>query len=268
MGSITLATTHQLLRCHEAFDLVLIDELDAFPYHNNPMLLYAAAKSRKPDGVTVLLSATPPPDLQRQAAYNRLPHARVPVRFHRHPLPVPIRVAANTLPYWLHKEAIPKRVLALIKHSVDRGAQLFVFVPYISDVEGLVKLFRDSASLLGLPLEAVEGTSSKDPARSDKVIAFRNRTIRLLVTTTILERGVTVPKSDVFVLSADNPQFDSAALVQMAGRAGRSADDPYGYVYFAGKEMTISQRDAIRQIRRMNTIAKRKGYLLGQGKIK
>jgi late competence protein required for DNA uptake (superfamily II DNA/RNA helicase) len=29
---LTLATTHQLLRFQEAFDLVLIDELDAFPY--------------------------------------------------------------------------------------------------------------------------------------------------------------------------------------------------------------------------------------------
>ncbi|MHA7967148.1 DEAD/DEAH box helicase family protein [Paenibacillus sp. CAU 1782] len=31
-GSITLSTTHQLFRFHQAFDLVVIDELDAFPY--------------------------------------------------------------------------------------------------------------------------------------------------------------------------------------------------------------------------------------------
>ncbi|GAF10681.1 ComF operon protein A [Paenibacillus pini JCM 16418] len=38
-GGITLATTHQLIRFYQTFDLVVIDELDAFPYHNDPMLL-------------------------------------------------------------------------------------------------------------------------------------------------------------------------------------------------------------------------------------
>ncbi|WP_373230776.1 DEAD/DEAH box helicase [Cohnella sp.] len=267
-GSITLATTHQLLRCHEAFDLVLIDELDAYPYHNNPMLQYAAAKSRKSGGVTVLLSATPPLELQRQAARGRLPHAKVPVRYHLHPLPLPVRVAAKPLFVWTRKGAMPSRVLMRLKKSVDRGAQLFVFVPYIADVNGLVALLRDYALQLGLLPEVVEGTSSKDPSRGDKVNSFRSRSIRILVTTTILERGVTVPKSDVFVFSADNPQFDSAALVQMAGRSGRSIDDPNGFVYFIGKEFTLSQRDAIRQISTMNRIAAKKGYLKRQGEEK
>jgi competence protein ComFA len=31
-SNITLATTHQLMRFHQAFDLVIIDELDALPY--------------------------------------------------------------------------------------------------------------------------------------------------------------------------------------------------------------------------------------------
>lgn len=264
-GFITLATTHQLLRCHEAFDLVLIDELDAFPYHNNPMLHFAAAKSRKREGVAVLLSATPPLELQRQVARGRLAHARVPVRYHLHPLPLPVRVAAEPLSAWIRKKALPSRILMRLKKSVIRGAQLFLFVPYIADVAGLVTLLRDHAQQLELLPEVIEGTSSKDCSRGDKVNAFRSRTIRVLVTTTILERGVTVPKSDVFVLSADNTQFDSAALVQMAGRSGRSKDDPNGFVYFIGKEYTLSQRAAIRQINQMNRIAAKKGYLSRQG---
>jgi competence protein ComFA len=261
MSAITLATTHQLLRCHEAFDLVLIDELDAYPYHNNPMLHFAAAKSRKPNGVTVLLSATPPQALMRLAARGELPHARVPVRYHRHPLPVPVRMDSKPLSYWISKGVIPSRVLLQIKKSIARGAQLFVFVPNIADVDRLVRLFRGNTALLGVEWEAIKGTSSKDSDRAEKVTAFRERTIRLLVTTTILERGVTVPKSDVFVVSADNPQFDGSALVQMAGRAGRSGDDPYGHVYFISKVLTKSQREAIHQIRHMNRIAKKKGYL-------
>lgn len=260
-GAITLATTHQLLRCYEAFDLVLIDELDAYPYHNNPMLHFAAAKSRKSDGVTVLLSATPPVELQRQVARGRLPHARVPVRYHLHPLPLPVRVALKPLSYWINMGTLPSGVLSRLQNSVSRGAQLFVFVPYIANVDGLVALIRGYAPQLGLPPDVVEGTSSKDTSRGDKVNAFRARTIRILVTTTILERGVTVPKSDVFILSADNPQFDCAALVQMAGRSGRSGDDPNGFVYFFSKHLTLSQKAAIRQISQMNRIAAKKGYL-------
>jgi competence protein ComFA len=50
-------------------------------------------------------------------------------------------------------------------------------------------------------------------------------------------------------------------MVQMAGRAGRSAEDPDGFVYFAASAWTSSQRDACRQIREMNAYAKKKGFL-------
>jgi late competence protein required for DNA uptake (superfamily II DNA/RNA helicase) len=83
----------------------------------------------------------------------------------------------------------------------------------------------------------------------------------VLVTTTILERGVTIPKSDVYILDANNPLFDEASLVQMAGRAGRSGADPAGFVFYGAPTWTNAQRNSIRQIRRMNAIARRKGYL-------
>jgi competence protein ComFA len=112
-------------------------------------------------------------------------------------------------------------------------------------------------------MAAIEGTSSKDPNRAEKVQRFRDKQIRLLVTTTILERGITIPKSDVYILDADNSLFDEAALVQMAGRAGRSAEDPAGKVYFAGKERTNSQSEAIKQIKKMNKLARKQGYFKG-----
>lgn len=70
-----------------------------------------------------------------------------------------------------------------------------------------------------------------------------------------------MPKSDVYILDADSDLFDEASLVQMAGRAGRSKDDPAGRVWFAAPEWTRSQRGAVRQIRSMNTIARKKGFL-------
>ncbi|MBD0384188.1 DEAD/DEAH box helicase [Paenibacillus sedimenti] len=263
-GQITIATTHQLLRFFEAFDLVIIDEIDAFPYHGDPMLTYAAAKAVKTCGSNILLSATPPRAVRKAAERGRLAHVRVPVRFHRNPLPVPHLLSVTSMRKCLQAKTLPQALLTRLQASVTRGAQVFVFVPNIQIVEPMVEMLRVKliSDISGNGV-GIEGTTSKDPDRTGKVQRFRNREIRVLVTTTILERGVTIPKSDVFILDADSKLFDEAALVQMAGRVGRSKEDPAGLVYFAAKEITQSQKEAVRQIKQMNRIARKMGYLKG-----
>ncbi len=255
-SQLTLATTHQLLRFHQSFDLVIIDELDAYPYHNDPMLAFAAEHACKPGGSFIYLSATPPEELQRLARSGKLPHARVPVRFHGHPLPVPQLLEVPPLHICLKRGILPKKLLHALRKSFAREAQIFLFVSRIAHIERLLVLLRQS-----FPGTAMEGTSSQDPARTEKVAAFRSRSISLLVTTTILERGVTVPRSDVLILDADSSLFDEASLVQMAGRAGRSKEDPAGTVLFISPQWTKSQRGAVAQIRTMNTIARTQGYI-------
>lgn len=60
---------------------------------------------------------------------------------------------------------------------------------------------------------------AEDPGRKEKVAAFRKGEIPLLVTTTILERGVTVKNLQVAVLGAEEEIFSESALVQIAGGA-------------------------------------------------
>ncbi|MGZ0043321.1 DEAD/DEAH box helicase [Paenibacillus ottowii] len=255
-GQLTLATTHQLLRYRQAFDLVVIDEIDAFPFHNDPMLAFAAQAVCKREGKFIYLSATPPRPLQKEAARGQLPHAKVPVRFHRHPLPVPIRLDTAPVHHWLQKGQLPVSFIQRLCVSIQRGAQIFLFVTRISHIQGLVELL-----IRQLPDIPIAGTSSQDDERTAKVQLFRATEIRVLVTTTILERGVTVPRSDVYVLDADSSLFDEASLVQMAGRAGRSKDDPYGSVVFISPQWTSGQKRAIKQIKHMNVLARKKGYL-------
>ncbi|CAM3342082.1 DEAD/DEAH box helicase [Saccharibacillus brassicae] len=250
-GVITLATTHQLLRFARAFDLVVIDELDAFPFHGDPMLSYAAEICRADGGRTVYLSATPPRGMLALVRRGRLACAKVPVRYHRHPLPVPELLRMLPLAECLRRGRLPDALLRRCGQSLRRGAQLFVFVPKIAYAERLAALLRRA-----FPGVAVGATSSQDGERGDKVLSFRSAEVRILVTTTILERGVTVPRSDVYILDADSRLFDEASLVQMAGRAGRSAEDPSGCVVFASAQHTAAQAGACRQIRRMNGWAK------------
>lgn len=255
-GDIVLATTHQLLRFGQAFDIVIIDEMDAFPFRDNAMLEYAAEKVCRPHGCYIYLSATPPVEMQKRARRGRIAYAMVPVRFHGYPLPIPQCVRIPPIRQVIGRGKLPGKLRRRLDHSLERGAQVFMFVPRISWIEPLVELLGRS-----YPDYRVEGASSIDPMRGEKVLHFRDRAVRILVTTTILERGVTVGCSDVYILDADASLFDEASLVQMAGRAGRSANDPAGSVYFCGEQPNQAQKRAIRHIRRMNRIARSRGYM-------
>lgn len=262
LQEITLATTHQILRFRHAFDLVIVDEIDAFPYHGNAMLHAATQHACKKEGKSIWLSATPPYALQRQAKRGTLPYALVCMRYHGHPLPVPQWHALASLASWTHTTLqrnahapphLPSSLEKIVRKSVMRDAQLFVFVPRIADIPAVTTLFQHA-----FPQIPIAGTSSQDAERATKVAQFRQKEIRILVTTTILERGVTVPKTDVCILDAHAALFDETTLIQMAGRAGRKIEDPRGNVYFFAPYRTTPQRAAIAHIVEMNTQAKRR----------
>ena len=63
---IVVATTHQLYRFHEAFDVLIIDEVDAFPFHLDESLNFAANKARKSLSTLIYLSATPDQAMQKE----------------------------------------------------------------------------------------------------------------------------------------------------------------------------------------------------------
>lgn len=278
IGPITVSTTHQLYRFREVFDLVIVDEIDAFPYHGDPQLAFAARRVCRPEGKFVFLTATPPQEMRTLAAWGRLPCVKVCVRFHGHPLPVPKRLKMPPIRKWLSaarmarlrpfgmftfssarsgtRHSIPVMLYDAVKQSLARGAQIFVFVPAIDAVQRVVDIFRDVFGSV-----EIEGTSSKDAMREEKVRRYRAASVQIIVTTTILERGVTIPRADVFVLEADSPLFHEAALIQMAGRAGRNEADPHGFVYFCASDWTTSQQKAVQHIQSMNQLAKKKGYL-------
>ena len=86
-GDIICLTTHQLFRYKDFFDLLIMDEIDAFPYKGNEVLKNLFIKSVK--GHYVLLTATPSKELLAEFKKPGKDLMRLAVRFHRHPLPVP-----------------------------------------------------------------------------------------------------------------------------------------------------------------------------------
>ena len=59
-----------------------------------------------------------------------------------------------------------------------------------------------------------------DSNRLLKVNALRTGTYQYLVTTTILERGITFKKLDLMVIEANDYNFSCSSLVQIARRVG------------------------------------------------
>ena len=81
---------------------------------------------------------------------------------------------------------------------------------------------------------------------------MRDGKLQYLITTTILERGVTFPRIDVLIIGVDDKTFSENALVQIAGRVGRSADRPPGLVQAYVQHINLKVRAAQKQIIMMN----------------
>lgn len=252
---LTITTTHQLLRFYQAFDTVIVDEVDAFPYSVDETLQYAVKQSRKPKSGLIYLTATPDQKLQRQCRNGKKAYTTIPARFHRHPLPVPEFVWCGNWGKLLKgKQTLPQNVMKWIDERLKIHKQALLFIPKIELIDELLPLLQAK-------YPTIEGVHAEDPDRKEKVMKMRNHEIPLLLTTTILERGVTFPNIDVAVLGAEDRIFTESALVQISGRVGRSPDFPSGDITFFHYGKTEAMVKARKQIIDMNREAKRVGLV-------
>lgn len=255
---LTITTTHQLLRFYQAFDTVILDEVDAFPYSVEEALQYAVQKARKPTSSMIYLTATPNSQWQRDCRLGKRKYVTIPARFHRHPLPVPRFDWCGNWSRFLKKDRLPSNVLKWLKQRIETKKPALFFIPQIDLIPKILPILQK----LHPKIEAVH---AEDPLRQEKVQRMRNKEIPLLMTTTILERGVTFPNVDVAILGSEDRIFTESALVQIAGRVGRSAQFPSGDITFFHYGRTEAMVRARKQIITMNKEAMEKG-LIDEGK--
>lgn len=262
IGPFVVATTHQAMNFYHYFDLVVIDEVDAYPYHNNPMLQNAVNRAAHPSGQKIYLTATPSKELLARVKKKQVELVTIPARYHGYPLIEPRIFIERKLSTSIKEGKLLDPIRKFVEQVIERNRQAFIFVPNIDWISPIVQMIlaKEQQESVGT-FHWIEGTYSDDEQRLEKVKAFRSGEIRLLVTTTILERGVNVPYSDCLIIGADAPIFDASALIQMSGRVGRSQADPNGSVWFLGQSYTRSMLEAIRYIRHMNHEARALGYI-------
>ena len=233
-----LSTTHQAMRFYKAFDVVIIDEVDAFPYSYDRSLQYAVQQAKKTNAATIYLSATPSKELLKMPNLTTI---KIPKRYHGYPLPVPRFQWCGNWQKQLQKRKLPP---VLIKW-LETNKPMLLFVPSLQTLQLVSSLLLHHK----IPHLAVH---SKEPKRHEHVEAFRQGHVRLMVTTTILERGVTFADVQVAVLGAEDSIFEEAALVQIAGRAGRKKEAPTGDVVFFHFGITQEMKKARTHIEQMN----------------
>lgn len=246
--SLVVCTTHQLLRFYQAFDLLIIDEVDAFPFRGNPMLEYGVRNALALEGCKIYLTATPTRKLEKEITAHHLEKVSLPRRFHGHPLPVPRAIWSwNWYEEIIFQKKLPKKIYAILNEKRKKQRRVLIFVPtkkIVSELEkSLVKAF---------PMARIGSASSQDEERYEKVKQMRQELFDFFIVTTILERGVTFSDIDVLVIGSNHEIFNEASLVQIAGRVGRKAEFPSGDVFFVHDGWSEAMKLSIRQIKQMN----------------
>jgi len=237
-----IMTTHQLVKYYNYFDIVIIDEVDAFPYSGDECLENGAKTSLKDDGVLVFLSATPS-EIVKSSVYEVI---KIPIRYHRYLLPVPkIKIEKPEVFDFSRKSQFLEK---FIKEKLEKDRRILIFVPEIGMCETAVLYFKKCISEEIM----IDFVYSGDENRSEKIQKFYNRELDILITTTILERGVTFPRVDVFVVEANHRLFTKSSLIQIGGRVGRSMDRPTGELVFFHDGLNVSIKKAIKEIKQMN----------------
>ena len=255
---ILILTTHQLLRFKQAFDLLIVDEVDAFPYVNSDSLHFAVNRSIKDQGKLIFLTATPDDVLKKAIKQGKVTHTLLPARFHGYPLPEVRMVWIGRWQQAIEKEQMDSLLLAELVKFIQLEGVCLIFMANIAYAEKL------SAWLSRLfPDDSIRSVHAQDPYREAKVCDVRLGKIQILITTTILERGVTFENCHVFVLGAEDPLFNRASLVQMSGRVGRKEKFPTGVLIYGHYGITRAMKEAAKEIKQMNQLARTAGLLKG-----
>lgn len=244
---LVIATTHQLLKFYHAFDLLIVDEVDAFPYVDNTMLYYAVKNSVKEDGLRIFLTATSTDELDRKVRTGELKRLSLPRRFHGNPLIIPKPVWLSDFNRCLEKSQLSTKLKTYIEKQRRTGYPLLIFASEIKKGEKLKEILKEQ-----YPNENIGFVSSVTVDRLEQVQAFRDGELTILISTTILERGVTFPCVDVFVVEANHRLFTKSSLIQIGGRVGRSMDRPTGELLFFHDGLNVSIKKAIKEIKQMN----------------
>mgnify|MGYP000179834036 FL=1 len=213
--------THALIEDTVIFDklgLVVIDEQHRFGVAQRAKLW------QKNDLIPphiLVMTATPIPRTLAMTVYGDLDVSVIDE------LP-PGRKPIQTMHFYENKR---KQVYKFLQQQIDKGTQIYVVYPLISesekmDLKDLEKGFRHLSEVFpDYRLSMVHGKMKS--ADKDKAMQkFKEGETQIMVATTVIEVGVDVPNAAVMVIESAE-RFGLSQLHQLRGRVGRGAEQSY-----------------------------------------
>jgi ATP-dependent DNA helicase RecG len=223
-GEIQLAVgTHALIQegvRMPALGLGIVDEQHRFGVMQRAAMLHRLRGEAARAPHILLMTATPIPRTLAMTIYgdldvsilDELPPGRKPVRT------------------MIFNEAERGRVYQLVKQELDKGRQGYVVYPLVEasekeDLRDATSMARELGRTIfeGYRVGLLHGRMKAD--EKDAVMQrFREGTLQLLFSTTVIEVGVDVPNASVMVVEHAD-RFGLSQLHQLRGRVGRGSDD-------------------------------------------
>jgi competence protein ComFA len=146
----------------------------------------------------------------------------------------------------MYKDKLPQKLAEWTQQCLQNDEPFLIFFPTIDLMERALPLFHQ----IHLDILAVH---AEDFERKEKVLKLRQGKVCGLLTTTILERGITISNVQVAVVGAEEQIFTSSALIQISGRVGRSVDFPNGDLVFFHHGISLEMDKAKATIEEHNT---------------
>jgi len=231
-GDLIICTTHQLYRYYKNFDLLILDEVDAFPLKGNETLMNIALNSCK--GNLIYSTATINDFLIKYLNKREYKKVELYVRPSNKPLIVPKIIFNFNL--------INIIVLFFI---LKKQRKCIIFVPSKKWCVGLYHLFN-----LFYKCTYVYADLGK---RNENILDFKDEKYNFIFATTVLERGITIRNVDVIICDFIAGVFDESNIIQMSGRVGRGIDNPIGNAYILTNHLSKYQIKSIDYLKVANS---------------
>ncbi len=230
-----LIGTHALLEENVVFKnlgLVVTDEQHRFGVRQRATI---SQKGENPD--VLVMTATPIPRTLALILYGDLDISIIDE------LP-PNRKKIDT---YAVTKSMEERINNFIKKQIDEGRQVYVVCPLVEETEEI-----DAKAVLELTekykneifknyrVEYLHGKMR--PKEKDAIMQeFKEGSIDILISTTVIEVGVNVPNASIMVVE-NAERFGLAQLHQLRGRVGRGEYKSYCILKYDSKSDVVRQR--------------------------
>ena len=238
-----LVGTHSIIEDNIEFknlSLVVTDEQHRFGVKQRMKL------SNKSDAVdTLVMTATPIPRTLAIMLYgdldisiiDELPPGRKPVKT------------------FVVNDNFETRVNEFIKKNVNSGRQVYIVCPLVeeseeSDLKSVEKIYENYKNNVfkDFNVECIHGKMKQ--SKKDEIMKnFKDNKINILVSTTVIEVGISVSNATIMVIeNAD--RFGLAALHQLRGRVGRGSNE--SYCILKSNNRSVNSRERLKIMEKSN----------------